>query len=74
MILGHVAHSDYEESAIFAANGRNVSTHDPRERRPHIRTRQYTARSVRTPVDISVSSLRPGAYMELTDAVCKVEA
>ena len=74
MILGHVAHSDYEESATFVANGRAVSTHDPRERRPHVRTRQYTARSFRTPVDIFVSSLRLRAYAELTDVVCTAEA
>ena len=74
MILGHIMHSDLEESGIFEVNGKNISTHNHDEHRPHIRIREYTKQSFKTPVDISVRSLRPGAYLELTDVVCKTEA
>ena len=72
MILGHIVHSDLEESAIFEVNGKNISTRDHHEQRPHIRIRKYT-QSFKTPLDISISSLHPGAYLELTDVVCKKE-
>ena len=73
MILGYIVHSDLEESAIFEVNGKNISTHDHLEKRPHIRIRKYTEQSFKTPLDISISSLHPGAYLELTDVVCKKE-
>ena len=73
MTLGHIVHSDLEESAIFEVNGKNISTHDHLEERPHIRIRKYTEQSFKTPLDISISSLHPGAYLELTDVVCKKE-
>lgn len=72
MILGHIVHSDLEESAIFKVNGKNISTHDHEEKNPHIRIRLYTE-SFKTPLDISLSSLHPGAYLELTDVVCQKE-
>jgi len=73
MTLGYIVHSDLEESVIFDVNGLNISTHDHLERRPHIRIRKYTEQSFKTPLDVSLSSLHPGAYLELTDVVCKVE-
>ena len=71
MILGHILHSDLEESVIFEVNGKNISTHDHLERRPHIRIRKYTEQSFKAPLDISISSIHPGSYLELTNAVCK---
>jgi hypothetical protein len=71
MRIGFISHSDLKESCLFEVNGVNVSTHDATNWKAGIRTRQYTDESFSPPVDISVLTLQPGAYLELTDIVCK---
>jgi hypothetical protein len=71
MRIGFILHSDLKESGLFEVNGVNVSTYDATNWKAGIRTRQYTRESFSPPVDISVLTLQPGAYLELTDIVCK---